>query len=207
MYEISPDRDDNPLDGLTTLDLVLIQKHILGIKNFDNPFKYIAADANNSHSVSAADLLALRRLILGIDDQLEINESWKFLRSDTEFENPYQPWNYDFKYLTDSLFFELDSLDFIAVKIGDINRSATIYNEISGLTFRNEPNKYFVISNTEFQSNEILPVAVKMEESEKLQDSSILLNLILQFYSSLELKINQFHWQEVMSILLKQGRG
>lgn len=168
MYEISPDRDDNPLDGLTTLDLVLIQKHILGIKNFDNPFKYIAADANNSHSVSAADLLALRRLILGIDDQLEINESWKFLRSDTEFENPYQPWNYDFKYLTDSLFFGLDSLDFIAVKIGDINRSATIYNEISGLTFRNEPNKYFVISNTEFQSNEILPVAVKMEESEKI---------------------------------------
>ena len=165
MYEISPDRDDNPLDGLTTLDLVLIQKHILGIKKFDNPFSYIAADANNTKSVTAADLLELRKLILGIDDVLQINESWKFLKSDTEFDNPVQPWNYDFKYLTDSLYYGLDSLDFIAVKIGDINRSATVYNEISGLTFRNEPNTYFVVNNKEFSPNEEFPVAFKLEQA------------------------------------------
>ncbi|MGE5355852.1 MAG: T9SS type A sorting domain-containing protein [Deltaproteobacteria bacterium] len=165
-YEIAPDKNDNPMDGLTTLDLVLIQKHILGIKRFDNPFKYIAADANNSNSITAADLLELRKLILGIDNQLKTNESWKFLRSDTKFEDPNYPWEYEIKYITDSLYFGVDSLDFIAVKIGDLNRSATVYNPAAGLNFRNTPVKSFVTNNTVFANNELVPVAIKLDDSE-----------------------------------------
>jgi hypothetical protein len=118
--------------------------------------------------VTTADLLELRKLILGIDEQLNTNESWKFLTAGTEFDNPYQPWNFDYKYITDSLYFGLDSLDFIAVKIGDLNRSATIYNPASGLKYRNEPVKNFVVSNSLFEKDDLINVPVKVENFETL---------------------------------------
>jgi hypothetical protein len=31
-FTIAPEKDDNPLNGVTTYDLVLISKHILGIR-------------------------------------------------------------------------------------------------------------------------------------------------------------------------------
>ena len=160
-YEIVPDKNDTPLDGLSTLDLVLIQKHLLGIKNFDNPYKYIASDANNNHSISASDLLELRKLILGIYQQLPSNQSWKFIKADTEFDNPSNPWNYEEKYITDSLMYGLDSIDFIAVKIGDINRSASIYNGNTGIEQRNENTEYLKAYNAIFSNHEEVSLDLK----------------------------------------------
>ncbi|HEB61688.1 MAG TPA: T9SS type A sorting domain-containing protein, partial [Bacteroidetes bacterium] len=165
-YEIVPDKDDTPLDGLSTLDLVLIQKHLLGIKNFDNPYSYIASDANNNHSISATDLLELRKLILGIYQQLPSNESWKFINADTEFENPHNPWDYEENYITDSLMYELDSIDFIAIKIGDINRSASIYNGNNGIEERNEDTEYLIANNTIFSNQEEVSFDLKAENNE-----------------------------------------
>jgi hypothetical protein len=42
-YTVTPEKDDNPLNGVTTLDLALISKHILGIENLNSPYKIIAA--------------------------------------------------------------------------------------------------------------------------------------------------------------------
>lgn len=166
-YEITPDKNDNPLDGLTTLDLVLIQKHILGIKKFDSPYKYIAADANNSNSVSASDLLELRKLILGTYDELPTKESWKFMIANSEFDNPGNPWYYDDKYITDSLLYEIDSLDFIAVKIGDINHSADVFTaNTSMLEDRNDKTNYFMTDNISFVENQVVPLDFRLEEEE-----------------------------------------
>jgi hypothetical protein len=44
-FTIAPEKDDNPLNGVTTYDLVLISKHILGIEPLNSPYKMIAADA------------------------------------------------------------------------------------------------------------------------------------------------------------------
>ena len=38
-YEISAARDDDYMNGVSTLDLVLIQKHILGLDLLDSPYK------------------------------------------------------------------------------------------------------------------------------------------------------------------------
>ena len=47
-YMIRPEKDDRPLNGVSTFDLVLISKHILGITEFENPYQMIAADVNLS---------------------------------------------------------------------------------------------------------------------------------------------------------------
>jgi hypothetical protein len=52
------------------LDLVKIQNTLLGIEPFTSPYDLIAADANNSQTVSAIDLVELRKLILGLYTEL-----------------------------------------------------------------------------------------------------------------------------------------
>jgi hypothetical protein len=59
-------KNDDPLNGVSTLDLIRIQKHLLGLTPFTSPYEFIAADANRSSSVTALDLIELRKLILGI---------------------------------------------------------------------------------------------------------------------------------------------
>jgi hypothetical protein len=60
--------------GVSTLDLVDMQKHLL-IKPLSSPYKMIAADANNSKSITAIDLIEMRKLILGIYAELPYNTS------------------------------------------------------------------------------------------------------------------------------------
>ena len=45
-YKISASKNDDPLNGLSTLDLVLIQRHILGANKFTTAENIIAADVN-----------------------------------------------------------------------------------------------------------------------------------------------------------------
>ncbi len=107
--------------GVSTLDLIKIQKHLLGIESFNSPYKYIAADANNTESVSAADLLELRKLILRINHEHPNNESWRFVPTSFVFSDPDSPWPFDETIMT------MDSInnDFVAVKIGDLNGTVT----------------------------------------------------------------------------------
>lgn len=58
----------NPLDGVSTLDLVLILRHILGIQTFENSSNLIIGDINCDGVITALDIVLLRRLILGIDE-------------------------------------------------------------------------------------------------------------------------------------------
>lgn len=59
---VSPLKDLAPLNGVSTYDLLLIQKHLHGIKAFTSPFQYIAGDVNNSCKVSISDIVELRKM-------------------------------------------------------------------------------------------------------------------------------------------------
>jgi hypothetical protein len=58
------------LSGLSTLDLVFIQQHILGIRPFKNRLNIVAADTNNDGKVTASDLAEMRKLLLGVTTAL-----------------------------------------------------------------------------------------------------------------------------------------
>lgn len=78
----------NYLDGVSTLDLVRIQRHILGIQPFKNKYNLAAADCNDNGSVTASDLAELRKLLLGITSKLPA-PTHRFLWED----NPYDGTN------------------------------------------------------------------------------------------------------------------
>jgi len=55
-FTLTPELDNDYLNGVSTLDILLMQKHVLGTQVFDTPYKFIAADINNDQTVSAIDL-------------------------------------------------------------------------------------------------------------------------------------------------------
>jgi hypothetical protein len=62
----------------------------LGLAPFDDPYKLIAADANSSKSVSASDLVEIRKLILGLSDRFPKDlPSWVFVTEKDGFSNPH----------------------------------------------------------------------------------------------------------------------
>ncbi len=125
-YTVTPVKDDEPLNGVTTFDLVLITKHILGVQPLTTPYKMIAADANKSNSITTFDLVQLRKLILFIDLEFQNNTSWRFVETAYSFPNPNDPWEEIFPEVTSYNNISDDQLatDFVAVKIGDVNGSA-----------------------------------------------------------------------------------
>ncbi|MFK8005314.1 MAG: T9SS type A sorting domain-containing protein [Saprospiraceae bacterium] len=164
-YSITPEKDMNYLNGVTTYDLVLISKHILGIELLDSPYKIIAADANHSESVTTLDIVKLRALILHIDDVLENNNSWRFVKSDFVFdnsENPFQtifPEAAAFENLTESA-----QADFVGIKIGDVNGSAAPNNLLGTDTRTFEGTLIFNLENKKIKEGETFSIDFKAKD-------------------------------------------
>ncbi len=121
---IVPYRNDNPLNGVSTFDLVLISKHILGSEPLSTPYKRMAADVNRSGSVTTFDILEIRKLILGIYQNFPNNTSWRFVRKDFQFSNPNNPFAKPVPERDTIVVFNPPAQSgFWAVKVGDVNDS------------------------------------------------------------------------------------
>ncbi len=127
-YTLAPELDVAPLNGVSTLDMLLINKHILGQDTLDSPFKIIAADANKSRSITTFDIVELRKLILGVYSKLPNNTSWRFVDAGFVFPQPENPLQTVFPETITGLNHTPQNPpvhDFIAVKVGDVNGNAS----------------------------------------------------------------------------------
>jgi hypothetical protein len=126
-YTITPSLNTNAVNGVTTLDLVAISKHILQIQLLDSPYKIIAADANRTNTVTTADMVTIRRVILHIDPEFPNNTSWRFVPKSHVFVNPANPFQGGFPEVLNynNIVANQAFADFYAVKVGDVNNSAS----------------------------------------------------------------------------------
>ncbi|MEM1214702.1 MAG: hypothetical protein AAGJ82_03400 [Bacteroidota bacterium] len=119
---LTPYLNDDHLNGVTTLDIILMAKHILGVQPFDNPYQFIAADVNRSGSVSTLDLITVRKLILNMYTHFPNNTSWRFVATDYAFPSTNNPWVEVFPELVNFNNFSGEATqDWIGIKIGDVN--------------------------------------------------------------------------------------
>jgi hypothetical protein len=123
-YAISGQKaDDAPLtESLTTLDIIHARQHILGQQQFESPYQWIAADVNGSGSVTAFDLVEMRKVILGLYTVFPSGLNWLIIPD--VFDLQQDP----FAYSTTTeiaLGTEDEDLDFVAVKVGDVDHSWT----------------------------------------------------------------------------------
>ncbi|MBK9254658.1 MAG: T9SS type A sorting domain-containing protein [Saprospiraceae bacterium] len=161
-FEVGATKDIDHMNGVSTLDLVLIQRHILGLDVFNSPYKVIAADANNDGKVTAADLSELRKLILGTTIELPNNTSWRFPVAD-------QTMNMDnvFPFVEMFTFPQLNTdqtnRNFVAVKVGDVNGNASANINSNKLEARSSQALALTTDNTKFNQgqNVSIPFAVQ----------------------------------------------
>ncbi len=148
-FIIKPDKNTEPLNGVSTYDLVQISQHILSEKLFDAPWQFIAADANNSGTVTAYDIVLIRQLILNILPAFPHNTSWRFIDKNIQLKaNAPQidPNAEEIRLPT----FSGDRLgmDFLGIKIGDVNGSA-VPNRLLAAEGRSNRNVFTLLTDNQ----------------------------------------------------------
>lgn len=124
--EVAPKHDKDPMQGITTFDMVLIQKHILQINEFTNPFQHIAADVNLNGRIDIQDLLEIRSLLLFQTSSFSQSPSYRFIKADYQFEDPQNPLDEELpsSHICQDIKDTQFDLDFISIKMGDIDGSS-----------------------------------------------------------------------------------
>jgi len=117
---------DVPSKGINTLDLIKVQKQILGLGGLDSPYALLAADVNRSASITTADLLLMRKIVLGIETGLAEDALWLFLPEDYTFENARAPHEEELPQYMELGILEDKEMEtsFIGLKLGDVDFSA-----------------------------------------------------------------------------------
>jgi hypothetical protein len=168
-FDVFVEKDNDHSNGVSTLDLVLIQRHILGTQLLDSPYKLIAADVNNDNVISVSDLVETRRLILGSIPRFIKNSSWRFVKEDYEFFDPDSPWDMteiaDLGIMHDSIDM---NVDFIGIKIGDVNYSAVTNSNHISIDTRNISKLYLEINDDELSVGSQIEVPVMSSNFEEV---------------------------------------
>ncbi len=157
---------DQSIEGVSTLDIILIQQHILGMSHFESPYQYFAADANGDQKITAADIVNLQRELLSFEGRSE----WKFFDAQIDYEAR-KPWPAvaDISLHTD--FNQMSNHDFIGIKLGDVNGSmrhaAESRSETLGMS----------VADVMVQPEEVVTVKMKIESSTELMGMQLELAL------------------------------
>jgi hypothetical protein len=108
-YTLNITKETQYLEGVSTYDLLLINRHILGIKPITNKYGLVAADVNNSGSITTLDMVLLRKMILQVEKKFPNNTNWHFFdKNQQKIINfyPKEPWTIN---------------EIIGVKTGDVS--------------------------------------------------------------------------------------
>ena len=124
-YRVTPEKVQNVTNGVSTHDLVIMNKHILGLELINSPYKLIAADVNRDGKISTSDMVDLRKAILKLTDEFPNNTSWRFIDQKTTFLDPAKPFGQNLDgFIEFTNFNGQQKADFIGIKVGDLSGNA-----------------------------------------------------------------------------------
>ena len=123
---VAPFNNANIANGISSIDLILVTRHILGVQRLTGPYQLIAADVNANGTVSAVDLIGIQRVLLNITSQFDGRPSWIYVPefadlSEASIRNGVQTAISLPPSTSDAV-----DLNFVGVKIGDVNASASV---------------------------------------------------------------------------------
>ncbi len=165
-YIVTPSKSVNYLNGVTAYDLSKINAHILGVEVFQETWQYIAADGNNSQTVTTFDIVAIQNLILNNITVLPNGTpSWRFIPTDHIFTDPFNPWPLPANISMNDLTSDYLIADFIGIKVGDVTGSAdpTMFTN-DGTGDRNGGLFTIKTVDREILAGELFEVALEMED-------------------------------------------
>jgi hypothetical protein len=163
-YQVIPEKKNFPMNGVSTYDLVLISKHILGVQQLSTPYQYIAADVNRSNTITTSDIVELRKMILAVQNDFTKNTAWRFIDQAYQFPNPKSPFNPAFPEKVNVNGVAASAIaSFIGVKVGDVNASASTSN-FTTPTPRSLNTTYFNAEEKAFVNGEVFTANFASQE-------------------------------------------
>jgi len=127
-FTVIPSKDDFHENGISTFDVILMQKHIVGSGLLTSPYQQIAADVNRSGTITTLDLIQLRKIVLGIDTRFADNTSWRFVDAEYRFQTGVSALTQAFAEVKNiNNLAGAEEANFFAIKTGDLNGSAAAY--------------------------------------------------------------------------------
>jgi hypothetical protein len=150
-------------NGVTTADITLIRRHVLGLTLLDSPYKVMAGDVNGSDSVTTADITLIRRLILGTATTFS-GGLWRFVPSDEAFTNTAKPWTATRMRQYASLAAgTLSGQDFKAIKLGDVNGSWKAPTVTTGSIIKSKTKGRLTLGKVTAATGEVVGIPIKAE--------------------------------------------
>jgi len=139
-YKLTPLFDGPAKIGVNTMDALLLAAQLDNILPLPSPYKILAADTDNSKTLTAADVNSIVKVAIGAQSNFPSNNSWQFVPKSHVFTNPLNPWSAT---VPSSLTFCLSGditfdPNFVAVKIGDLDGSANPSNFASDVDDRSQ---------------------------------------------------------------------
>jgi hypothetical protein len=156
---ITPSKRDDYTNGVNTLDLVLIQKHLLGLGVL-NADQLVAADANANGAVTGADIKQLRDLILGVSTSLPSNDSWVFAPKSTIMNMVANA-----------------TMDFAGIKVGDISGDAKSNFDGTSVSTRHANVINLVVADAAVEAGNVIEVSFTAEDFNNVRGAQMTLNL------------------------------
>lgn len=150
--------DGDYLNGVSTLDVVYVQRHILGLETFSDPYKWLAADVNNDKNITASDLVEMRKLILGVKYSFT-NSNWRFPIKNQAFVIP-NLFPYIERYKYEELAGSKVNQDFVAIKIGDVNYTASVDLKSKYTENRTSKSMEIKVLSGSYKKDDIISVPV-----------------------------------------------
>ncbi|MCB0665683.1 MAG: T9SS type A sorting domain-containing protein [Saprospiraceae bacterium] len=151
---ITPYKNTDHINGVSTRDLIDIQQHILGVEKLESWYQRQAADVNADGIISANDLIQIRKLILGMIDEFPENTSWRF------FDKASHQERYHINPMRDIM-----RVDFMGVKIGDVNLDSDPSHKAS----RSNQSIKLVVSDLELEEGKVYEVPVRIRDFESIR--------------------------------------
>ena len=185
-YTLIPTKDDNHLQAITTLDILYIQRHVLGIEELNSPYDMIAADVNNDCKINGLDIIQIRKLLLGKynNDKFPMNTSWRFVHEDIVFNSDAELCDFEEALSLQNLEASTTE-DFIGLKVGDVN--ASVDPEFSGSTEeRNIDVLELIVDNVKLAESQKVAVPVRSSNFEDVYGFQFELDLSGAIYHTIE---------------------
>ena len=185
---IHPSMKKDYLNGVTTLDLLLIQEHISGNSPFRTMSEFLAADVNQDGEINVLDIVELRNLILGNINKLSNSDSWLIYPEDMRvftqrLGSQLQVEEVLIDFGQQSLF----EANFDAIKVGDVN-----YSSISSALFAgNRSQEVKTIFYSVSEEDHYPAIEFTFDEEMKARSLQFTIELPVHPYDIIEISFNE----------------
>lgn len=186
-YTVKPSYNMNWAEGLSTQDIVMLQRHILGIEEFTNPYQWIAGDVDRNGRLTAADITWIRKLVLGKITEVPGNESWRFIDEKYHFTNLLNPLVELFaEQNTLNGFWQDTNINYRSIKVGDVSAM----NGLMGSDYSQRMQKMKLkIFDRAFEPSDVMQVDLRLDKKINLEGLQLQLNIDQQLVELFKVEI------------------